>query len=117
MTQKLEGVDGRLREQLAEVARARSVMYYSQLEPMLKLDMANPNDRRRVGEHLGAVARFEVAQGRAKLSSVVWYRDLSTPGPGLFKLAVELGLAGPDADEMQFVLAELNRTHDYWAAH
>lgn len=106
-----------LRARLVRAAREQGVLHYSELERMLGLDMDNPDHRRRIGVYLGEVARFEVAENRPMLSSVVWHKDMSGPGTGFHKLAHDLGLASADEDEMEVAVRELKRTHEYWSKH
>jgi hypothetical protein len=109
------GVEPRLYGRLIEAAKARELIAYSELEALLGLDMDMPNDRKRIGELLGAVARHEVAAGRPMLSSVVWHKDMTGPGRGFFNLGVELGRVRGGEDERAFAKRELNATYEAWA--
>lgn len=110
-----EGVAGRLHERLAQAAASGELVYYSELEELLKLDMRSPNDRRKVGEALGEISRWEVARGRPMLSSVVWHKDLSGPGRGFYNVGVELGLVRGDEDELAFATRQLIATQLEWS--
>jgi hypothetical protein len=103
-----------LYDTLVAAARAQDLLFYSQVGPMLRLNFESPGDRNRIGQLLGEIARFEHAEGRPMLSSVVWYKDMSSPGPGLYRLGVELGIVRGAEDELAFAIRQLNDTHAYW---
>ncbi len=89
----------RLYDRLKEVATAQKVVYYSEIAPLVNLDMSLPPDRAEIGRLLGEISEHEHAQGRPLLSVVVISQDGNKPGEGFFKLARELQLyAGPDED-------------------
>lgn len=111
-----EHVHRELYERLVKAARARELLYYSQVGPMLKLNFESPADRNRIGHLLGEISRHEHAEGRPMLSSVVWYKDLSSPGPGLHKLGVELGVARGGESPLDFAIRQLNETFDFWSS-
>lgn len=75
MAEDTSGLNERLHNRLVEAARAQQTVTYSELEPMLKLDMGNPNDRRRIAELLGEISRGEVAHGPPMSSSGVLDKD------------------------------------------
>jgi hypothetical protein len=102
-----------LHDRLAEVAARQETTNYAALELLLELDMRNPDDRRKIGELLGEVSRYEREHGRPLLSSVVWHKDGSTPGHGFYKLGLELGMVGAGEDELAFAIRQLRET---WAA-
>ncbi len=105
-----------IRDKLIEVARERTVTYYSDIAPMAGLDMSLPNDRYEIGALLDDINRVEHAQGRSLLSAVVVHKDTLVPGQGFFTLARDMGLfTGSDRD--RFYIEELRRVHDYWVKH
>ena len=61
----------RLYERLIEVATAQECVYYSDIAPLVNLDMSLPPDRAEIGRLLGEVSEHEHAQGRPLLSVVV----------------------------------------------
>jgi hypothetical protein len=99
-----------LRQRLITAARAQRIVYYSDLQQLLDVDMDFPPDRERIGRYLGDVSKHEVSEGRPMLSSVVWRKDNSPPGHGFFKLALELGLAEETEPEDAVAVRELTRT-------
>lgn len=101
---------------LRDVARARQTIHYSDIAPMLNLDMSDPKDRVRIGEILGDISKAEHSEGRPLISVVVTHKEDERPGPGFFALGQQLGLTGAMGAELFFV-TELKRAHDYWAAN
>ncbi len=51
------------------------------------------------------------------LSSIVWYKDMSSPGPGLYKLGIELGVVRGNEDELAFAIRQVKDTHMFWAGN
>ena len=103
-------------EKLKEVARANTVIYYSDIAPLAGLDMSLPNDRYEIGTILDDINRHERESGRPMLSSIVVQKETLMPGQGFFTLARALGLfIGNDRDK--FYIQELRKVHDYWASH
>ena len=97
-----------VRDRLIEVARNRDLITYGQLA--LIADSAP----RAVGrEHLDAISRAEVSEGRPMLSAVVVDAKGRT-GDGFFKLAAELGrTASPERSEA-FLTAERDAVYEEW---
>ena len=103
-------------EKLKEVARASTVIYYSDIAPLAGLDMSSPNDRYEIGTILDDINRHEHELGRPMLSAVVVHKESLMPGQGFFTLARALGLfVGNDRDK--FYIQELRKVHDYWTSH
>jgi hypothetical protein len=107
-------VNPQLYERLTEAAKRRGLIAYGELEPLLGLNMDNPNDRARIGQLLGGISRHEVRNGRPMLSSVVWHKDMSGPGRGFYNLGTELGRVRGGEDELVFATRELNATYAEW---
>ena len=106
-------MDVEVYDRLVEAAKAGETVTYGELGEMLHLDFANPLARKKIGEVLGEISRFDVAAGRPMLSSLVTHKDDFRPGTGFFKLGLELGLVRPDEDEMAFEIRQIKET---WAA-
>ncbi len=101
---------------LKEVARARTVTYYSDIAPLAGLDMNLPPDRYEIGAILDDINRHEREFDRPMLSTVVVHKDTLIPGQGFFTLGRTLGLfVGNDKDK--FYIQELHKVHEYWASH
>ena len=106
-------MDQALYDRLLQVARSGEVTHYSDVAPLLGLDMSRESDRARIGELLDEVSSFESQNGRPLLSAVVIRADLNMPGPGFFGLATRLGLLHGN-NRVVFWARELTRVHDYW---
>ena len=100
-------------ERLKEVARAKGMIYYSEIAPVADVG------QRRIGPILGEICKNEVRQGRPMLGSVVVRKDSHMPGEGFFKGAQELGLfqGSTDKDRREFWVQELKKVHGYWSSH
>lgn len=100
---------------LADAARARQFVFYGELAPELNLDMENPQDRLEIGQVLGEISRFEVANGRPMLSSIVVEADDHLPDKRFFALGQELGQVADHEDEVSFAVRQIKMTHEYWS--
>ena len=100
-------------EKLKEVAKAQDITAYSDIAPLVGLDMGKPDDRNRIAEILGEISRREYGQGHPMLSAVVVHKANNIPGQGFFTLARELGLYRGN-DDLRFFTNELNRVYDFW---
>ena len=87
---------------------------YSDVAPLVGLDMDSPKDRNRIADILDAISRAEHRAGKPLLSAVVIRRDKNMPGAGFFSLAKKLGLH-ETGDDFQYWFQELRRVHDYWS--
>jgi hypothetical protein len=103
-----------LREMLIEAARDGQVCNYQPIGELFDLDMENPRHRRRIGEMLGDVSRYEVGQGRPMLSCLVVLAGGDLPGSGFYKLGRELGLVESGEDDMAFAARQMKATFAYW---
>ena len=109
-----EHVNAWLYERLLKAARAGDILNYTDVGMPLGLNFDSPADRNVIARLLGEISRYEVAQGRPMLSSIVWHKDLSGPGVGLRTLGIELGLVRGDEDDLAFATRQLKATHDFW---
>lgn len=95
-------------EVMRAAARARDLVFYSQLVARISAIEMGPRDPR-VGKMLREVSEDEVAAGRGMLSVLVVRKSDSMPGKNFFTLASELGR---DArDEMACWMRELQRVY------
>ncbi len=104
----------RLYARLITTARKRRTIPYSEVAPLVGLDMSHPPDRDYLGHLLGWISRSEVAEGRPMLSAVVWHKGENTIGTGFQKLGQELGRRKPTDDDDAFLVRELKSTHETW---
>jgi len=106
-------------EKLKEVARARGVIYYSEIAPLAGVNLNAGRGRREIGCIVGEICKSEVHQGRPMLAAVVVRKDSHMPGEGFFKGAQKLGLfqGDSDKDKQAFWVQELKKVHSYWSSH
>ena len=99
----------RVRARLIEVARSEGTITYGQLAPIADSEPMVIGQ-----EHLDAISRAEVSEGRPMLSAVVVNAKTGLPGPGFFKLAAELGrMANVDSD-IWFWKRERDAVYEAW---
>lgn len=103
-----------IHEELLRVAKAGCSVNYSDIAPMVGLNMESAYDRNQIARVLDGISRAEHLAGRPLLSAVVIRKDENMPGNGFFTLARGLGLH-TKGDNFEFWLAELRRVHDYWS--
>ena len=101
---------------LMEVAKSREITYYSDIAPLVGLDMSLPPDRNHIARILDEISRSESASGRPLLSAVVVLKDRNIPGEGFFTLAKELRLYD-GTDDDGFWAGEVQRVHEHWSVH
>ena len=103
-------------EEIINVAKNGDVVYYSEIAPLIGLDLKSTKDRNRIIAILDGINKSEHSEGRPLLSAVVISKSRKMPGAGFFKLAIKLGLYSGGEDDFKFWLKELlRRVHDYWA--
>lgn len=105
-----------LYDRLVRAAREGKLLTYGKVAPLVHLDMANPQDRKAIGELLGVISRQEHRSGRPMLSSIVVQSEGGRPGKGFFTLAAELRLFDQADEEDAFWALEVGRTFEFWAA-
>ena len=105
-------------KKLKEVARAKDVITYGELnqELNLGLDFEKDKDRAEIGQLLDEINRYEHSQGHPMLTAVVIRSGENMPGTGFFELARQLGVYQGDSD-LVFFVHELCKVHDCWSAH
>ena len=105
----------RLYEKLKQVARARRLVTYAEIVPLVGLGITNPRDPR-LSKILHQICTCEVGQGRPMLGAVVVRKADSHPGEGFFNGARALGLLR-ESDKLSFWINELDRVYNYWSTH
>ena len=98
---------------LKAVARAGTIITYSEIAPLAGLDMTNPAHRNEIRRILGEVSTFEHRLGHPLLSVVVVHHEDNMPGKGFFVLAKALCVYDGH-DELPFFSTELTRVHEHW---
>lgn len=109
---------------LTEQAQSKLVTNYRNLNAALArqghvpFDFGLERDRAAVGAVLGEAVCRTIGDSRVMLSAIVSYTGQSDPGPGFYKLAVELGLLPNTAtgdDKLAFWSRQVNAVHDRYA--
>lgn len=102
-------------EKLKLVAKEGQTITYSEIAPLINLDMSRQNDRNEIGWILGEISEYEHGKIRPMLSAIVVRKERRYPGPGFFRLAQELGVYD-GSDDLTFFVEELRRVHEYWGS-
>ncbi|MDG0870197.1 hypothetical protein GKO48_11335 [Candidatus Lucifugimonas marina] len=74
-------------EKLVEVAKSRTVTFYSDIAPLAGLDMIDPDHRTQISSILGRISTYEHQLGHPMLSAVVLLKEKNSTGEGFFSLA------------------------------
>jgi alkylated DNA nucleotide flippase Atl1 len=103
---------------LKEVARAKKMVYYGDIAPLVGVDLNTGRGRREIGRVLAEVCESEARQGHPLLGSVVVRKDTNVPGKGYFNGARRLGkLSGETREEeLLFWRQELKSVHAHWSS-
>ncbi len=106
-------------EHLKQVARNGDTVPYSDIAPMVGLDLDNPGDRVRLSHFLGDISTYEHENGRPLLSAVVTHKGANEPGLGFFDMARDNGLhtGHSEMENLTFFAQELARVYEYWKGH
>ena len=107
-----------LYDELARLARARSLAAYSDVSPLVGLSMENESDREEIARLLGEIAVYEHSEGRPMLTALIVHRgNDNNPGEGFFSIAHELGLYNGRRDQLArltFWANQVTDVHNYW---
>ena len=99
---------------IKQVAKNEVTTYYSDIAPLVGLDMSYEPDRNIMSNILDKISKNEHENGKPLLSAVVILRDKNIPGDGFFGMAQEVGVYN-GGDKDQFWASELWRVYNYWA--
>jgi hypothetical protein len=110
-------VDDDLVAFLVDAARQGRTVSYTEAGAVIGLSMRNPNHRRVLGQHLGAISEQEALHGRPMLSAIVVHKGSKRLGSGFYQLGEELRLKSIGEDEDDFAERELRLVFEYWAGH
>lgn len=106
-----------LYEKLVKIASTGCLAAYSEVGPLLGLNMGRPDDRNALRDMLDEISTFEHSQGRPLLSAVVVHKEgdsYGSPGKGFFKMARRLNRLPPTGDEDAFWAEEVNNVFKEW---
>lgn len=99
-------------EKLKKVARAKTIITYSDLGTIIGVGGHDP----KLWRMLDDINRYEHRQGHPMLSAVVNIREKNAPGEGFFNLARDLGVYQGSNDD-EFFNSELRKAHNHWSSH
>lgn len=104
-------------QEIAKVAKSGGTTYYSDIAPLVGMDVRSLPDRNRISNILDEISRSEHADGKPLLSAVVISKVENCPGQGFFTLAQSLNLydGNPDS-KLEFWKQELRRVHEHWGS-
>ena len=100
-------------QEIIQVAKNESLTHYSDIGPLVGLNMESPADRNVMSNILDKISKNEHENGKPLLSAVVILRDENIPGDGFFGMAQEVGLYDGSGKD-QFWANELRRVYNYW---
>jgi hypothetical protein len=106
----------RLYSRLQQIAANEQVATYSDVAPLVGLDMSFADDRATISALLDEISGYEHGQGRPLLSVVIVQSESGRPGKGFYKFARSLGLYSgrSDVDEMEFFISSVREAHRVW---
>lgn len=108
-----------LYNELVRLARSRDLVAYSDVAPLVGLNMANEDDRHEIARLLGEIATHEQNEGRPMLTALVVHRgNDNNPGEGFFSIAHDFGLYDGGRDQMArliFWSNQVTAVHNHWA--
>ena len=100
-------------EEIKEVAKNGGTVHYSEIAPLIGLDLNSRKDLNRLIDILDGINRSEHNEERPLLTAVVVNKNTKIPGDGFFNLAKKLGLYN-GGDNRKYWQAELQRVHAHW---
>ena len=106
----------RVYELLKQTAKSNNIIFYSELNKIceLGLDFNRNKDRKRLGQILGEISRYEHSRQHPLLSVVAVYMGEQIPADSFFNLAQELGVMNADESNLEFFSRHLTETLEYW---
>lgn len=108
-----------LYNELVRLARSRDLAAYSDVAPLVGLDMANEDDRNEIARLLGEIATHEQNENRPMLTALVVHRgNDNNPGEGFFSIAHDFGLYDGSRDQIArliFWSNQVTAVHNNWA--
>jgi hypothetical protein len=112
-------MDQILYDKLLQLAKDKKLAAYSEVAPLINLDMSLDSDREKIAIKLGEIASYEHAQNRPMLTAlIVHYGDDNNPGEGFFSIAKEFGLYMGSRDSIQrltFWANQVRLVHNHWS--
>lgn len=108
-------MDTILYEKLIQLAKDGDLAAYSDVAPLIDLDMSQEQDRDIIAKKLGDIADHEEAADRPMLTAlIVHYGNDNNPGEGFFAKAVELGRYNGSRDPLRRLTFWANQVRDIY---
>lgn len=113
-------IDTTLYEKLVELAKSKTLAAYSDVAPLIGLDMSKDQDRDEIARKLGDIVFYEHDNGRPMLTAlVVHYGNDNNPGEGFFSAAEKIGLYKGSRNPIKrltFWSNQVTLVHNQWAS-
>jgi hypothetical protein len=113
-------IDAILYKKLQELAKDKKLASYSEVAPLIGLDMSQEHDRDVIAQKLGDIVFFEHEKNRPMLTAlVVHHGGDNNPGEGFFSAAEKIGLFKSSRDPMKRLIFWSNQVtlvHNHWAS-
>lgn len=113
-------IDMTLYEKLVDLARTKSLAAYSDVAPLIGLDMSREQDRDEIARKLGDIVIYEHHHDRPMLTAlVVHYGNDNNPGEGFFSAAQKIGAYKGSRDPMArltFWTSQVRLVHNHWGS-
>jgi hypothetical protein len=113
-------IDATLYEKLLDLAKTKKLASYSEVAPLIGLDMAQEADRDEIARKLGDIVFFEHENNRPMLTALVVHQGGdNNPGEGFFSAAEKIGLFKSSRDPMKRLIFWSNQVtlvHNHWAS-
>ncbi|MGQ4584276.1 hypothetical protein [Lysobacter sp. F60174L2] len=113
-------IDATLYEELVRLAKANKLAAYSEVAPLIGLDMSNDQDRDEIARRLGDIVFYENEHGRPMLTAlVVHYGNDNNPGEGFFSAAEKLELYKGSRNpihRLTFWANQVRLVHNHWGS-
>lgn len=111
-------IDAILYERLIQLAKTKALAAYSDVAPLIGLDMSKDRDRDEIARKLGDIVLYEKENGRPMLTAlIVHYGNDNNPGEGFFSAAEKIGLCKGSRDpinRLTFWSNQVTLVHNHW---
>jgi hypothetical protein len=113
-------IDSILYEKLVQLAKAKALASYSEVAPLIDLDMSKEEDRDEIARKLGDIVFHEHENVRPMLTAlVVHYGNDNNPGEGFFSAAEKIDIYNGSRDPMKRLIFWSNQVtlvHNHWTS-
>jgi len=114
-------IDIILYDKLVQLAKNRKLAAYSEIAPLIGLDMSKEVDRNEIARRLGDIVFYEHEQGRPMLTAlVVHLGNDNNPGEGFFSAAEKIGQFKASRNPIKrltFWSNQVTLVHNHWGVN